>query len=247
LLPELKRHPAPDWLMALSFTNTEFPIADILQRSVFYPASAMDGRPVKYLAGFSYSFVYADCNVSQNELTSGLDTFKGYHLVHSRSVRREELCFKPYQSIHPERTDGDPKYLHVQADFSPYAFWAVFNRRPEFDEVHGPERFSLLFVGGEGAATFQALYYSNQCVPSVITLIRCDAFTGNWTAFFDPTRIFARSVMQNAFGTPDYLFCHYGHGAASPWPWYPTLQHTVAVPYGRLRLWSRGPSESVTL
>ena len=124
--------------------------------------------------------------------------------------------------------------------------WAVYDRRLEFDEVHGPERFSLLFVGGEGVETFQSLYYSNQCVPSVITLIRCDAFTGNWTAFFDPEKIFARSVMQNPYGTPDYIFCDYRKEPESPWPWFTKLQRTVVVPYGRLRLWSRGPRERVT-
>jgi len=244
LLPELNRNPTPDWLMALSFANDRLPIADILQGSVFYPASAMDGRPVKYLAGFSYSFVYADCNVSQDVLIGNLDTFQGYRIYYSRSVTREELCFKSFQPILPEPTDGDPKRLHVRAGFSPYALWAVFERRPEFDEVHGPERFSLLFVGGEGVATFQSLYYSNQRAPSVITLIMCDAFTGNWTQFFDPKNILARSVMQNPYGTPDYMFCDYGQ--EPPWPWYSKLQHTVASPYQRLRLWSRGPRESAT-
>ena len=169
-----------------------------------------------------------------------MDTFKGYRLFHLRSVKKEELCFKPYTPILPLPTDGDPRRLHVRPEFAPYALWAVYERRAEFDEVHGPQRFSLLFVGGEGAATFQSLYYSNGCSPSIITLIRCDAFTGNWTAFFNPTKILARSVMQNPYGTPDYLFCDYGQEPESPWPWYSKLQHTIAVPYGRLRLWSRG-------
>ena len=161
MLSELNRHPTPEWLMASSFIDGRLPIADILQGSVFYPASAMDGRPVKYLAGFSHSFVYADCNVSQDVLTGDLDTFKGYRICHSRSVTREELCFKSFQPILPESTDGDPRRQHVRADLSPYALWAVYDRRLEFDEVHGPERFSLLFVGGEGVETFQSLDYSN--------------------------------------------------------------------------------------
>lgn len=237
--------------MAISFAKDRLPIADILQRSVFYPASKMDGRPVRYLAGFSHSFIYADCNVSQDLLTRNLDTFKGYRLYYSRSVTREELCFKSFQPILAEPTDGDPRWLRVQADFSPYALWAIYDRRPEFDEVHGPARFSLLFVGGEGVATFQSLYYSNQCAPSVITLIRCDAFTGNWTQFFDPKKIFARSVMQNPHGTPDYLFCDYMQGP--PWHWYSKLQHTVAsaidddgIAHQRLRLWSRDAGDNVT-
>ena len=219
------------------------PIAEILEGSVFYPASAMDGRPVKYLGGFSHSFVYADCNVTRDELERNLDTFKGYRIHYLRSVRKEELCFRIFTPILPQPTDGDPRLLHVRPGFLPYALWVVYERQPEFDEAHGPERFSLLFVGGEGSVTFQALYYSNQCAPSCITLIRCDAFTGNWTAFFDPSRILARSVMKNPHGTPDYIFVDYRPTPETPWPWYSDLLHTIPVPYGRLRLWRRGSAE----
>lgn len=239
MLPVLIRRPMPGWLMKSDFAQEQIPIADILRGSVFYPASAMDGRPVKYFGGYSHSFVYADCNITQGELRAFLDTFKGYRLYCSRSVAREELCFRPFQAVPLEPIDGESWTLRVRPSFSPYALWAVYERQPGFDDVHGPERFSLLFVGGEGAATFQSLYYSNQCAPSVITLIRCDAFTGNWTSFFNPEAIFARSVMRNPHGTPDYIFCEYGHGPESPWPWYPKLQHTVASPYQRLRLWAR--------
>lgn len=246
MIPDLYRHATSRWLMELSSTSGQLPITDILQGSVFYPASSLDGRPVEYLGGSSHSFVYADCNISLEVLTQNLDTFKGYRVLFSRSVRKEELCFKPFQPILPIPSDGDPKYLHVAEDFVPYALWAVYERLTEFSEEHGPERFSLLFVGGEGAASFQALYYSNQCAPSTIVLIRCDAFTGNWTRFYDGERIFARSVLQNPQGAPEYLFfCN--HSRTPPWPGYSKLLHTVisARDYGggahqRLRLWGRG-------
>lgn len=237
MLPELTRSSTPGWLRALKVTHERIPIVDILQGSVFYPASAMDGRPVKYFGGFAHSFVYADCNVSEGALTRALDNFKGYRRYHFQSLTKEDLCFNSFQPILPEPIDGNPERLHIQADFSPYAVWVIYERSPEFDETHGPIRFSLLFVGGEGVATFQSLYFSNKCAPSVISLIRCDAFTGNWTQFFDPKKIFSRSVMQNPYGTPDYLFCDYGED--SPWPWYSKLEHTVASANQRLRLWGR--------
>ena len=222
-----------------------FPVANVLKGSAYYPASSMDGRPVKYLGGFCHSFVYADCNVSRDTLTEGLDTFKGYRLYHSRSILRENICSKAFQAVIPEPIDGDPKSLHIHPDFLPYTVWAIFDRLPEFDESHGPERFSLLFVGGEGAATFQSFYYSNECSPSAIVLIKCDAFTGNWTAFYDPRKILARSVIQNPYGIPSYLFCD--HGQPPPWPWYSELKHTVismlnydGITHQRLHLWARG-------
>jgi len=240
MLAKLKRSPAPDWLMMLNVKDGNIPIFDILQKSVFYPASAMDGRPIKYFGGFSHSFVYADCNVSELALVRELDTFKGYRPYHCKSLKKEDLCFNSFQPILPEPSDGNTEGLHIKVDFLPYALWVVYERRPGFDETHGPIRFSLLFIGGEGVATFQSLYFSNRCAPSAISLIRCDAFTGNWTQFFDPKKIFARSVMQNPYGTPEYLFCDYRD--YSPWPWYSNLEHTVASPQQRLRLWSRRTS-----
>jgi hypothetical protein len=244
VLPELSRQSTPDWLMRAKFAHDQIPIVDLLQGSVFYPASAMDGRPVKYLGGYSHSFVYADCNVTQDSLITYLDTFKGYRLYYSRSVAREELCFKSFQPLPLEPNDGDPSSLHVWPGLSPYSIWAVYKRQSGFDEDHGPERFSLLFVGGEGAATFQSLYYSNQCSPSAIALSKCDAFTGNWTQFYNPRKILARSVIQNPHGIPDYLFCD--RGPEPPWPWYPILQHTVVsvldydgITHQRLYLWGR--------
>ena len=70
MLPELIRRPMPEWLMVASLGSDALPIDEILRSSVFYPASAMDGRPVRYLAGFSHSFVYADCNVSRDVLAA---------------------------------------------------------------------------------------------------------------------------------------------------------------------------------
>jgi len=237
----LNRHPAPDWLMAVGALHGQLPIAEVLQGSVFYPASALDGRPVKYLGGFSHSFVYADWNVSQQSLTNNLDTFKGYRILYSRAIERFELCFKSVQPILPELSNGNQDRLRRETRVPPYAMWTIYERLTEFDEAHGPQRFSLLFIGGEGVETFQSLYLSNRCAPSVIALSRCDAFTGNWTQFFPHKGILARSVMLNPSGTPDYIFCDYRSKPESPWPWYSTLEHTVAVPYGRFRLWSRGP------
>lgn len=242
MLPELDRQPVPDWLRRFDPNDDRLPVSELLRGSVYYPASSMDGRPVKYLGGYCHSFVYVDCNVSRETLTGNLDTFKGYRLHHSRSVRRDELCFKQFQAILPDRYDGLPSSLHVS--IVPFAVWAIYDRLPGFDESHGPERFSLLFVGGEGVATFQSLYYSNECAPSVIVLIKCDAFTGNWTAFYNPGGIFARSVVQNPFGKPSYLFCE--RGPPPPWPWYSSLRNTVVsilnydgVTHQRLHLWGK--------
>jgi len=238
VLPGLQRHPSPNWLLAIDALHGPLPITQVLQGSVFYPASAMDGRVVKYLGGYRHSFVYADWNISQEFLTENLDTFKGYRILQS------ELCFNSFQPDFPGLAYIHQNHQHGRDSVSPYAVWTIYERTPEFDEHHGPQRFSLLFIGGEGVEAFQSLYFANHCAPSVVTRSRCDAFAHNWTQFFPHEGILARSVMQNPAGTPDYIFCNFRQDPESPWPWYSKLEHTVAIPYGRFRLWSRGSSSA---
>ncbi len=257
MLPELPENPMPAWLADAKLEDP-IPIRPLLSGSVFYPASGFDGRPVKYLAGFSHSFVCADWCVSRQEVLANLDSFKGYRLLFSRFVEKNELCFNSYRAIpfkttyymgECKQTTDHPQHIRWPSGFQPFAEWAVYERLSEFGKDHGPERFSLLFVGGEGVKTFQELYLSNNCTPSTLVLLKCDAFTGNWTQFYDPQRILAKCVMQNPAGSPEYLLVDYGD--ISPWPaWFSIPIKTFAqyrsklsksngLPCEKLVLWKR--------
>lgn len=256
--PHLNSYPTPGWLRELENLEQRLPIANVLQGSVFYPASGTDDSPVKYLRGLSHSFVYADWRITQDELTTHLRTlFDGYRCTHTRSVTAAELCIASFQSLLPVRDYGNP----WNGVAKPYAVWAIYDRDRGNGKEAGPERFSLLCVGGEGLATFRSLYLTNHCTPSVVTLIRCGTggFSGgNRTDFVDSHLEFACSVMQNPHGTPEYLFTYYGgnddgHGPESPWPSYSKLHGIVNVrlwgppqPAEPLWLWGRGSKESVT-
>ncbi len=221
MAPELPENPMPSWLANAKLEDT-IPIRQLLSGSVFYPACDLDGHPIKYLAGFSHSFVYADWDVSRQSLLASLDAFRGYRLLFSRFVAKEEYCFRSHLEIPFRATpsfgepNDDPRRMRFPRDFEPFAEWAVYERLSAFSKDHGPERFSLFFVGGEGVATFQDLYLSNNCTPSTLVLLRCDAFTGNWTNFLDPQRVLARSAMQNPAGSPEYLLVS-SDGKTPPW------------------------------
>ena len=47
------------------------------------------------------------------------------------------------------------------ASVKPFGLFVVLNRDEGLDETHGPERLAMLFVGGDGHATFDALYCQN--------------------------------------------------------------------------------------
>ena len=88
----------------------------------------------------------------------------------------------------------------------PYCSWSIFQRGEDVPSIHGPPRFSLLYLCADGVAAFQALYYANSLSPKAVAVIQPGtAFGGNWTDFDDPSGIFARTVFGNPKGSPQIL------------------------------------------
>jgi hypothetical protein len=196
----------PNWLTDIN-KDSEFNIKQLLDKSIYYPASNTDGRVFEALAGSGYSFVYVDPNISNTDLKQQLNLVAGYDVILSREINKDQLCFNPYNPVLPiPLVDEDPNKIMLSKKITPYAHWAVFQRRAHTDPGHGPERFSLLFIAGEGVATYQAIYFSNRCRPMGIVLKGHSGFAGNWTRFEKQNGIFERTVMANPAGFPDYLF-----------------------------------------
>lgn len=187
------------------------PVQQLLEGSVYYPACGYDGRVVQYTAGHAHSFVYVDARLPHDEVCSAIrrqEAFRGYRLWGCRSL--DVSIFDGRCSWSPvklnRQLDGDPcRYMVRYA--RPFAHWAVFERIESFAKLHGPQRFSLLFVGGDGVDVFQRFYYSNGTAPSIVAIIQPgDAFGGNWTRYQDPKQVFARAVLGNRYGTPEHIF-----------------------------------------
>src|SRR5674476_982995 len=49
---------------------------------------------------------------------------------------------------------------------------AVYERLEKFDDNFGPLKFSLLYIGGEGVATFQALYWAKKKTAKAVAIIQ---------------------------------------------------------------------------
>ena len=201
----LPKQEMPNWLNDIN-ENSAFNIKEILDKSIYYPASDTDGWIFEALAGTGYSFIYVDPNVKHDDLKKKLGLVAGYDLILSREIHKEQLCFNSYIPVLPiPLIDEDPTDLRLWEHITPYAHWAIFQRRPQTNHGHGPERFSLLFISGEGVATYQAIYFSNKCRPMGIVLRGYSGFAGNWTKFEKQNGIFERTVMSNPAGFPDYL------------------------------------------
>jgi len=228
------------------------PMKQILPNSLYYPSCGRDGDPVKYLAGFVHSFVYVDYGLTHDEVWDSLHDaqrgFAGYDLLWCRDVAKYELIpAEASWSISPNPSvDGDPSVCQRFIK-PPFAIWSVYERKRDYGDSHGPERFSLLYVGGEGVATFEALYYGNSCAPDVVAIIQPGTgFGGNWTDFRNPKLIFGRVVLQNPNGRPKYLL-YGGWGYAEDvlafyykgccWPTYSNPIHRWRAANGALGLW----------
>jgi hypothetical protein len=241
VLEQLPIREIPSWLAAACKPLGELPIRPLLEGSVYYPACGVDGDPVKHLGGNSLSFVYVDYGVGRRALREELETFRGYRVFASRPVREQELVPKGWSPRFPEGyvPQRTPPNDWVK---QPFAEWIVYERLDSFPDMHGPTRFSLLYIGGDGAASYQALYHGNNATPAVVAVIRPGTgFGGNWTDFQRRDDILAWSVLD-AFPERRVRWLLQG-GQCAPatiegpcWPEYTTL---VRVLQPGLQLWER--------
>jgi hypothetical protein len=136
----------PDWLASVSEEHP-LPLSDLRQNSLYYPASRLDGDPVRYFAGFLHSFVYADSSISKEAITEDL-----YRRGHGFTGYRVRFCKDVSNSIKAGgSTPAD------QAVKDTYALWVVLERLEKVDSSRGPSRFSFLFVGGKGVSVYERI------------------------------------------------------------------------------------------
>lgn len=238
-----------------TIANGSFPVRELLYNSVYYPASAFDGGVIRDCNVNRkdwkvLSFVYCDYNKTRWELKE-TDMPRGYRILGQRQLTERELVPNGWTPQLPPNIDKE-RYLHTAARFArqPFAQWMVFERMDGFDETHGPKRFSLIYICGEGAATYQALYWTHGIAPLAVAIIQPGTgFGGNWTDFFKKDDPFYWIVSHNPAGMPDYVYCGYWshHTATSAsdtpdhihfdWPEYSYWQPAEGYPQSEVFLY----------
>lgn len=203
MINEIEKMEMPEWLKNGDF---RFNVKTILKDSLYYPSSGLDGDPVKYFMGNVYSFMYVDYGISREEFLYELQKrgFCGYHIIHQQSLTPRDLT--PNGWIVRILPDGYKDVLPWSYIKKPFCEWVVFERNANLDDTHNPKRFSLIQLCGEGVATYQAVYLSNNIKPKIIAIIQPGhSFGMNWTDFTNRKEIFAKSVFYNEDLLPDYL------------------------------------------
>jgi len=189
------------------------PLQKMLTNSFFYPACDSDGGVVKdcnknYQTLGIDTFIYCDYSYGEDALNEDMNDFHGYKVLATRSLKPNDLTPNGWNMQMPPRLDLQQYHMFKDAYKKPFAKWIVYERVPEKGEDFGPKRFSLIYIGGEGIATYQALYWSNNACPKAIAIIQPGhAFGLNWTNFTEPNGYMNWVVSKNPnHKMPKYIY-----------------------------------------
>ena len=152
-------------------------------RCVYYPGAGFDGQPIHTFNGgnAAHLYIYVDYGVEKQMIESKLDSFKGYKVIGKHDIALNQLApaWRPHIRMTKELVEESRRCAKV----SPYCFMAVFERKEEFTSDHGAERFAVIFIGGDGIATYDALFANKNMVTPLAVILQEHGFGGNYASF----------------------------------------------------------------
>ena len=167
-----------------------------------------------YLSGFDQWIDRLEVQKSDLQDMNLLQRESALKEIHDRQQESEfqleqelEECREKFESVEEmELPNIELMGADIWKEKKPYCSWSIFQRGEDVPAIHGPPRFSLLYLCADGVAAFQALYYANSASPKAVAVIQPGtAFGGNWTDFENPSGIFADTVLGNPQGSPQIL------------------------------------------
>lgn len=216
-----------NWINTITAENFEssFNLKEILKNSTFYPASGIDFNNIEELLKYNNSFVHVDYSLSENTIEEALRfniRHEGFELIGLKRIDQSELYPNGFKINNFPLTDSEAERISRREQaanyLNPFCFWAVY----EFDIG---EQFSLLHIGGEACATFDALYVKNGINPTAIAILNpSECYGDNWTKFTDPEyRLFGLMQLnseKNNVSLPEYVFTNMVNDGICFWPNY---------------------------
>ena len=264
---QLSPNPMPTWLSNIS-ESSNFSKEELIEGSVYYPGSGIDRSIIHAYSGFAHSFIYSDYGVEKSFVLENFKKLEGYSVLLLKELNGHDDLIGTFQDLTLTREDFYPevdqsrsisvrlqhleaklRHLHDPSD-QDFCIWIVYQRRLTANVGHGPERISLLYVRGEGVATYKTIYNKNNLKPIAIVINKADiGFGRNWTLFEQNNGVFERTVLANTAGKPKYLFaddrydpeCRRNYFTQSPY-W---SDYTTEVPNRSfLQIWENGSKDS---
>ena len=204
--PSLPILPQPEWLREIVRGKTpgRFPLRSLLRDSLYYPASGVNGTPIKFLVGNIYSFIYTDILTTKEEYLRDLrvNLPRGYELVYEREIGLAEVAQSQFVPLPFEVTIEERANLEkLQKGVEPFGHWSIWR------SLDGELAFSLFFLRGEINAAFQGLYVQNSEKPKYLAIIQPGHADGvlAWEDIRRNDSCFHELVMDNPAGAPEYL------------------------------------------
>lgn len=214
--------------------NESFDIKNILIDSVYYPASGIDGRAIRGLSNYSNSFIHVDYSEKKETVENALrsDFIKvGYRLMGLKHISRYELTPKNIITHDFHLMESEQERINFLKNsiqnLTPFALWAVYELDSSLTHKtsNKVKRFSLLHIGGEACATFDALYVSNKMNPLAIAILNPgEGYGDNWTSFRETDYRFYKLIKYNVHNNdtnfPKYLLTNMCGESDCFWPDY---------------------------
>ena len=188
-------------------------------RTVYYPGSGGDGQPVKLcaLSHAAHSFIYVDYGVGWITISGWLHDpqrqFRGYAITHQEDVP-EHVLRPGGWTAHVLQGEAANSGRFRRSFVKPYARLIVLDRQGD-DDDHGPRRLAILFIGGDGIASYDALYCQGDGTPPPFLALVQDYF-GRYRDRFDKDSVLER-IVRRSHVQPEFLLV--GRGSR-PWRGY---------------------------
>lgn len=204
----------PEWLGDLHDDKapSQLPLRDLIENSLYYPSSGLNGTPVKYLAGFVHSFIYVDYGISKKEFLANLNGsgpdcgFYGYEAVFQKSLDVGDVVPTGWTPpIVPKDRVAVERLRRAEESCRQFGHWSVWRRKPSFTKEHGSEMFSFMFFAGESSAIYQGLYNRLGIAPKILAVIQPGSMGGEWESITKDDSFFKRVVRENEEGLPGFL------------------------------------------
>ena len=230
---ESRSEAVPAWLDKFDRNSIFDPRAFFGSRIVFYPGSGDDGQPVEMFGSThsAHCFVYADYGVQEDEIRNRLNDpkqgFRGYKTLRRIDLTERDLVpngWSPHVTISERRRANTP---HASIKDRPYGFLEILERTAGLDEVHGAKRLAILFLGADGAATFDALFCQERSSPPFAIVLQDHGTGGNYTDFGRDGLL--EKIAERAKTYPELLLCA---DNTRPWKSYAAIPNSVPVSGG---------------
>lgn len=211
-LKQLKEE-TPDWLRNKQ-PGVKPNISDFFaSRVVYYPGACVDGQPVALFNSThsAHCFLYVDYFVEKSDLDPFIHHhgFRGYKIAESFDYTEEELVPHGWQPhVHPQCNS-----FNEDCKKRLYYIMYIFQRRADYGEDHGADKFALLYIKSDGIATYDALFGSRNYPAPFCMLIEDYGFGANYSRFGEGG-LLEEVAMKSRVFPQYYLFSEHSR----PWP-----------------------------